>query len=321
MDTINKMDASTPKAPAAITAPAVHAGLSAPLPIIVKFDKVTKVFGHGQQAQTALQDISFTVEDVPKSGEMIAIVGPSGCGKSTLLRMIAGLQPHYPQTSGTIEILGRTNQMEPSADRGLVNQKYSLFPHLTVRENIMFGLSLRGEARSTRQDKADLWIKKIGLDGNDDKYPQELSGGMQQRVAIAATLVLGPRILLMDEPFGALDPKIRLNMQELLVQLWEEQQSTVFIVTHSVEEALYLGDRIFRMAARPGRLIEVLEAPRPDMPPEILRQKSWFVDMTRDLLYRLEQDKNAAGELHSFAEFTKEKSDSSHVNITKGKVK
>jgi NitT/TauT family transport system ATP-binding protein len=185
----------------------------------------------------------------------------------------------------------------------------------------MFGLSLRGEARSTRQDKADLWIKKIGLEGNDDKYPQELSGGMQQRVAIAATLVLGPRILLMDEPFGALDPKIRLNMQELLVQLWEEQQSTVFIVTHSVEEALYLGDRIFRMAARPGRLIEILEAPRPDMPPEVLRQKSWFVDMTRDLLYRLEQDKNAAGELHSFAEFTKEKSDSSHVNVTKGEVK
>ena len=116
MDTINKMDASTPKAPAAITAPAVHAGLSAPLPIIVKFDKVTKVFGHGQQAQTALQDITFTVEDIPESGEMIAIVGPSGCGKSTLLRMIAGLHPHYPQTSGTIEILGRTNQMEPSAD-------------------------------------------------------------------------------------------------------------------------------------------------------------------------------------------------------------
>jgi NitT/TauT family transport system ATP-binding protein len=234
--------------------------------------------------------------------------------------MIAGLQPHYPQTTGTIEILGHSGPLEPSSDRGLVDQKYSLFPHLTVRKNIMFGLSLRGESRSTQQDKADLWIRKIGLEGNADKYPQELSGGMQQRVAIAATLVLGPRILLMDEPFGALDPKIRLNMQELLVQLWNEQQSTVFIVTHSVEEALYLGDRVFRMAARPGRLVEILQAPRPDEPPEVMRQKSWFVDMTRDLLYRLEQDKNAIGELRSFAQYTKEHSDSSDAMVSRGKV-
>lgn len=290
------------------------------LPIIVKFDKVSKVFGHGKQALTALHDINFVVDDLPNTGEMIAIVGPSGCGKSTLLRMIAGLQPHYPQTTGAIEILGHAGPLEPSSDRGLVDQKYSLFPHLTVRQNIMFGLSLRGEARSTRQDKADLWIKKIGLDGNADQYPQELSGGMQQRVAIAATLVLGPRILLMDEPFGALDPKIRLNMQELLVQLWNEQQSTVFIVTHSVEEALYLGDRVFRMAARPGRLVEILQAPRPDEPPEVMRQRSWFVDMTRDLLYRLEQDKNAIGELHNYGQYLKEHSDSSHGMAPKAKV-
>ena len=298
--------------PRAATAPS--------LPIVVKFDKVSKVFGQGKQAMTALHDINFVVEDIPDSGEMIAVVGPSGCGKSTLLRMIAGLQPHYPQTTGSIEILGHSGVLEPSSDRGLVDQKYSLFPHLTVRQNIMFGLSLRGESRSTRQDKADTWIKKIGLEGNEDKYPQELSGGMQQRVAIAATLVLGPRILLMDEPFGALDPKIRLNMQELLVQLWEEQQSTVFIVTHSVEEALYLGDRIFRMAARPGRLVEILQAPRPKEPPEVLRQKPWFMDMTRDLLYRLEQDKNAIGELHSFPEYIKEHSDSSHATAAKAKV-
>ena len=296
------------------------AGVVAPeltnLPVIVKFDKVTKVFGHGKSAQVALQDISFVVEDLPNTGELIAIVGPSGCGKSTLLRMIAGLQPHYPQTSGVIEVLGHSGQLEPSSERGLVDQKYSLFPHLTVRQNIMFGLSLRGEGKSTREDKADVWIKKIGLEGNADKYPQELSGGMQQRVAIAATLILGPRILLMDEPFGALDPKIRLNMQELLVELWREQQSTVFIVTHSVEEALYLGDRVFRMAARPGRLVEVLEAPRPEIPPEEMRQKPWFVDMTRDLLYRLEQDKNAIGALHSFAEYTKDKEAHKHSSST-----
>jgi ABC-type nitrate/sulfonate/bicarbonate transport system ATPase subunit len=305
MDTPTEAQSAAP-APANPSPAAAREGAKA-LPIVVKFEKVNKVFGHGAESQTALQDINFVVEDLPGMGEMIAIVGPSGCGKSTLLRMIAGLQPHYPQTAGTIEILGHTGHLEPSSDRGLVDQKYSLFPHLTVRQNIMFGLSLRGESRSTRQDKADLWIKKIGLEGNADNYPQELSGGMQQRVAIAATLVLGPRILLMDEPFGALDPKIRLNMQELLVQLWNEQQSTVFIVTHSVEEALYLGDRVFRMAARPGRLVEILQAPRPEVPPEVMRQKPWFVEMTQDLLYRLEQDKNAIGELHSYAEYARER--------------
>lgn len=282
------------------------AAASKTLPLVVKFHNVTKSFGHGATAQVAVKDVSFAVEDLPDTGELISIVGPSGCGKSTLLRMIAGLEPHFPQTEGTIEILGRTDNLLPSSERGLVDQKYSLFPHLTVRQNVMFGLDMRGESRSTRSDKADIWIKKVGLDGCEDKYPQELSGGMQQRVAIAATLVLGPRILLMDEPFGALDPKIRLKMQELLVQLWQEQQSTVFIVTHSVEEAIYLGDRVFRMGAKPGRLMEILQAPRPEMPPEEMRQKKWFVEMTRDLLNRLEQDKLATGELASYSDFVAE---------------
>jgi NitT/TauT family transport system ATP-binding protein len=302
-----KVEASageTPKIQVSETIPAsVSAGAPKGLPIVVKFDQVTKTFGHGPAAQVALKDVSFTVEDLPDTGELISIVGPSGCGKSTLLRMIAGLEPHFPQTEGSIEILGRKDNLLPSSERGLVDQKYSLFPHLTVRKNVMFGLDIRGESRSTRSDKADIWIKKVGLEGNEDKYPQELSGGMQQRVAIAATLVLGPRILLMDEPFGALDPKIRLKMQELLVQLWNEQQSTVFIVTHSVEEAIYLGDRVFRMGARPGRLMEVLQAPRPEMPPEEMRQKKWFVEMTRDLLNRLEQDKLAGGELSNYSDF------------------
>jgi len=296
---------NTPKEPVVTTPPA---GAPAPipeaptLPEVVRFTNVTKSFGEGKAAQVAVKDVSFVVHDLPGKGELIAVVGPSGCGKSTLLRMIAGLSPHYPQTSGEIVVLGKKDN-QPSSEKGLVDQKYSLFPHLTVLKNVAFGLSLRGESRSTREEKAHLWIKKVGLEGSEDKYPSELSGGMQQRVAIAATLVLGPRILLMDEPFGALDPKIRLNMQELLVQLWTEQQSTVFIVTHSVEEALYLGDRVYRMAARPGRLVEIVQAPRPEMPPEEMRQKKWFVDMTRELLYRLEQDKNAAGELASYAEY------------------
>lgn len=299
------MATEAPKEPV-VTAPPSGAPapiLSTPeLPEVVRFTNVTKKFGEGKAAQVAVQDVNFVVHDLPGTGELISIVGPSGCGKSTLLRMIAGLTPHYPQTSGEIVVLGKKDN-QPSSEKGLVDQKYSLFPHLTVLNNVAFGLSLRGESRSTREDKAHQWIKKVGLEGSEQKYPSELSGGMQQRVAIAATLVLGPRILLMDEPFGALDPKIRLNMQELLIQLWKEQESTVFIVTHSVEEALYLGDRVYRMAARPGRLVEIVQSPRPDMPPEEIRQKKWFVDMTRELLYRLEQDKNASGELASYAEY------------------
>ena len=168
-------------------------------------------------------------------------------------------------TSGEARVFGRPIE-KPGAERGMVDQKYSLLPHLTVLDNIAFGLNLRGVPARQRRDRAREWAKKVGLQGAEDKYPSELSGGMQQRVSIAATLILEAKILLMDEPFGALDPKIRMQMQELLVQLWQEQQSTVFIVTHSVEEAIYLGDRVFRMATQPGRLVEILELPRPDMP-------------------------------------------------------
>jgi NitT/TauT family transport system ATP-binding protein len=175
-----------------------------------------------------------------------------------------------------------------------VDQKYSLLPHLTVVDNIAFGLRLRGVTRSERADRACEWVKKVGLEGSETKYPSELSGGMQQRVALAATLVLRPRILLMDEPFGALDPGIRLRMQELLIQLWKEQEATVFLVTHSVEEAVYLGDRIFVMASRPGRLVEILKVPRPFESPEESRRKSWFIDFSQGLLRRLEQDQPLA---------------------------
>jgi len=266
------------------------------LPELVVFKNVTKKFGEGPQAKVALQDISFVVHDLPNVGELIAVVGPSGCGKSTLLRMLAGLTPHFPQTSGEIIAFGKAIE-KPGSDRGMVDQKYSLMPHLSVVENIAFGLMLRGMARRERMEHAHEWIKKVGLEGAESKYPSELSGGMQQRVSIAATLVLGPKILLMDEPFGALDPKIRLNMQELLVQLWKEQQSTVFIVTHSVEEAIYLGDRVFRMAANPGRLVETLEVPRPDEPPEVMRKRPAFQEIVQELLRRLENDAPSGGGL------------------------
>jgi ABC-type nitrate/sulfonate/bicarbonate transport system ATPase subunit len=179
----------------------------------------------------------------------------------------------------------------------MVDQKYSLMPHLTVADNIAFGLKLRGMARKERQDRAREWAIKVGLEGAENKYPSELSGGMQQRVSIAATLILEPKILLMDEPFGALDPKIRMQMQELLVQLWREQQSTVFLVTHSMEEAVYLGDRVMRMAAKPGRLVEELQLPRPDEPPDVMRKRPWFNALTQDLLNRLETDAPPGGDL------------------------
>ena len=280
------MDEQTPANPAA----------PAKSPEVVRFTKVTKSFGEGQNVKVAIQDVSFVVHDLPNMGELIAVVGPSGCGKSTLLRIIAGLRPHFPATSGEAHVFGKPIE-KPDATRGMVDQKYSLMPHLTVVDNIAFGLKLRGVGSKERRERAREWVKKVGLEGAEDKYSAELSGGMQQRVAIAATLILDPRILLMDEPFGALDPKIRMQMQELLIQLWKEQQSTVFLVTHSMEEAIYLGDRVMRMAAKPGRLVEELQLPRPDEPPEVMRKRAWFNELTQDLLRRLETDAPPGGEL------------------------
>ncbi len=266
------------------------------LPEVVTFRNVTKSFGDGPDAKVAIKDVSFIVHDLPGKGELVCLVGPSGCGKSTVLRIIAGLAPQFPPTSGEVLVFGKTIT-GPSSDRGVVDQKYSLLPHLTVAENIGFGLKLRGTGSKERRALAADWVKKVGLEGAENKYPSELSGGMQQRVAIAATLVLKPRILLMDEPFGALDPKIRLKMQELLVQLWNEQEGTVFFVTHSVEEAVYLGDRVFRMASNPGRLVEELAVERPDESLEAMRQRPWFSEVTQELLRRLEQDALASGAL------------------------
>lgn len=264
----------------------------APRPDVVVFKNVTKRFGNGADAKVALHDISFAVEDLPNIGELVTIVGPSGCGKSTMLRLIAGLKPHFPPSAGEVHVFGKPVQ-EAGPDRGLVDQKYSLLPHLTVLDNVAFGLKLRGVGRSERRERAQEWIKKVGLEGCERKYPSELSGGMQQRVAIAATLILQPRILLMDEPFGALDPGIRLRMQELLIQLWSEKEETVFLVTHSVEEAVYLGDRVFLMTANPGRLVEILKVPRPAEPPEEIRRKPWFINFCQALLRRLEEESSA----------------------------
>lgn len=259
---------------------------------LICFRNVTKKFGD----KIALSDVSFCIKDIPNKGELISIVGQSGCGKSTILRIIAGLEPQFPPTTGEVRIGGKLLE-GAGIDRGLVDQQYSLLPNRTVLENVSFGLMLQGMRKRERILKAKDWIKKVGLDGNENKFPHELSGGMQQRVAIASTLVMAPKIILMDEPFGALDPKTRLNMQKLLVDLWKEEESTIVLITHSMEEAIYLGDRVFRMGTKPGRLIEQLKVPRPDVAPEEMRKHVWFSDTAKELLRRIENELPASGPL------------------------
>ncbi len=237
-----------------------------PKPPVVQFKNVTKRFRQGSQWSTAIEDVSFVVEDLPGAGEFITILGPSGCGKSTVLRLIAGLQPQFPPTQGEVLVFGKP-VAGPGPDRGMVFQDYSSYPNRTVQGNVEFGLELQGKSQKERREIAGTWIEKVGLAGHESKYPHELSGGMRQRVAIARTLALHPRIILMDEPFGALDPETRYSMQETLIRLWRELAATVFFVTHSISEAAYLGDRVYVMKSGPGRLEEEIQLPRPDESP------------------------------------------------------
>jgi NitT/TauT family transport system ATP-binding protein len=231
--------------------------VSAPPPVI-EFKGVSKTFNAGTPSQfTALKDINFAIEDVPDYGEFIAIVGPSGCGKSTILNLVHGFDDVYPPTTGEVLVRGR-RVGGPGRDRGMIFQKYSSFPHRTVLENVSFGLELNQDelklGRADRRARAWEWVKRVGLAGHEHKYPHQLSGGQQQRVAIARSLVLKPQIILMDEPFSALDEPTRHEMQRLIMELWHEVEATVLIVTHSIAEAVYLGDRVWIMAAGPGRI-------------------------------------------------------------------
>ena len=182
--------------------------------------------------------------------DFVTILGPSGCGKSTLLRIVAGLDR---PTSGEVQLDGRRIE-SPGADRGMVFQSYTLFPWLTVLENVCFGLRERGLPRDGQLQVANGFIAKVGLVGFENHYPKQLSGGMQQRTAIARALANGPRILLMDEPFGALDHQTRELMQELLLGIWEAEKKTVLFVTHDIDEAVFMGSRVVVMSARPGRI-------------------------------------------------------------------
>jgi len=224
---------------------------------LLEIKGLSKSFSVKGKTFEALHDINLSVGEK----EFICLLGPSGCGKTTLLRIMAGLEK---PTSGAVLLDGVPIE-GPGPQRGMVFQEYSLFPWRTILDNVAFGLELKGVSKDERYDKARRYLKTVGLEGFENSYPHELSGGMKQRVAIVRALVNNPKALFMDEPFGALDAQTRNVMQSELLRIWQEQQKTVIFVTHSVDEAIYLADRVVIMSARPGQINEVLEIeiPRP----------------------------------------------------------
>ncbi|MGK2856230.1 MAG: ABC transporter ATP-binding protein [Thermoanaerobaculia bacterium] len=205
----------------------------------------------------AVRDISFDVVDKPGAGEVIVFLGPSGCGKSTILKAVAGL---IAPTKGEVFLDGKLIE-QPGRDRGMVFQQYTSFGWLTVRENVEYGLKLHGTARAERRKLSQKYLQEVGLADFGDHYPKDLSGGMKQRVAIARTLINKPRVILMDEPFGALDPQTRWGMQSLLLDVSRHEDNTILFVTHDVSEAVYLADSVYVLSARPARILHRVNVP------------------------------------------------------------
>jgi NitT/TauT family transport system ATP-binding protein len=222
---------------------------------LIAFDRVHKTFpARGNDAPVeALKDVSLTIND----GEFITVLGPSGCGKTTLLRILAGLEPW---DQGDVRVAG-TSVTGPGPERAMVFQSFALMPWAKIVDNVAFGLEMRGVPKAEREDRALKLIELVGLKGFERRLPGELSGGMQQRVGLARALAVDPQILLMDEPFGALDEQTRRLLQEELLQIWEATRKTVIFITHSMEEAVLLGDRIVLMSPRPGRIVEIVDVP------------------------------------------------------------
>jgi NitT/TauT family transport system ATP-binding protein len=242
---------------------------------------VSKRFVDGDRTIDALADVTLDVAE----NEFTTIIGTSGCGKSTLLMIAAGLEE---QTSGSVQVDG-AEILGPGRDRGMVFQDYTLFPWLTARENIEFALKAEGFKKAVCRDRAREHLALVGLEAFEDSYPRQLSGGMRQRVAIARALCYRPQILLMDEPFGALDAQTRQLMQELLTGIWEQHRLTVLFVTHDIEEAVFLSDRVIVMSARPGRtkLDMRIELERPRRfelieTPEFLEPKKMLLASVRE---------------------------------------
>jgi NitT/TauT family transport system ATP-binding protein len=229
------------------------ADITAPSPVEILVDGVSKTFGSVQ----ALVDIRVRI----RAGEFLSLIGPSGCGKTTLLKTIAGL---VPPDAGRV-LVGERAVTGPGSECSVVFQDFALLPWATVQRNVEFGLLLRGTPTSARAAAARRFIAKVGLAGFEDAYPAQLSGGMQQRVGLARALAVNPRVLLMDEPFASIDEQTRRVFQDDLLGLWSEERKTVVFVTHSMEEAIYLSDRVVVLSPRPGRVHQILDVslPRP----------------------------------------------------------
>ncbi|AWN52675.1 ABC transporter ATP-binding protein [Methylobacterium sp. 17Sr1-1] len=258
----------------------------------ISIDHASKVFGTGAGAVVALEDVTAAIP----SGQFVCLLGPSGCGKSTLLNAIAGFSP---LTTGEIRMAGRP-VVDPGPDRGMVFQEYALFPWMTVEQNIRFGLDIKGVARAEADAIVARIAEKLGLSDFLGRFPKDLSGGMRQRVAIARILALDPPVMLMDEPFGALDALTRRTLQDELLRIWAEYRKTIVFVTHSIEEAIYLADRIVVLTYRPGRmkrdLIVPLARPRDTASAEFNALKRELAGLVME-----EQQRFTQAELHGSA--------------------
>ena len=245
--------------------------------VTLKLDGVSKSFAkvEADEVTHALNNVSLTME----SGEFISLVGPSGCGKSTILRLVAGL---ITPTTGTVTVDGE-EITGPSPERGMVFQKPTLFPWLTVEKNIAFSLKMQGKLKGN-EDKVERMIRVIGLEKFKDDYPGQLSGGMAQRVALVRSLINEPDILLLDEPLGALDAFTRMNMQDEILSIWEETKQLALMVTHDVDEAIYMGTRVLVMDANPGRIVADIKI---DLPFPRDRSSDEFIKYRIDILNKL----------------------------------
>ena len=241
----------------------------------LKIGGLNKSFGEGARRNEVLHDISLDLAD----NEFVSLVGTSGCGKSTLLSIVAGLQDY---DAGDLRIDG-ASIVSPGLDRGVVFQSYTLLPWLTAQQNIEFALKAAGHDRASCREIAKTHLELVQLPHAADRYPNELSGGMKQRVAIARALSYRPKMLLMDEPFGALDALTRHQMQELLTRIWEEHRLTVLFVTHDVEEAVYLSDRIAVMGIGPGRITQIFDVDIPRPRREEVMETTAFIDLQRNV--------------------------------------
>jgi len=241
----------------------------------IQIKNINKTFERNKKKVNALEDINLEID----SGKLVCLLGPSGCGKTTLLRLIGGLDE---ADSG--ELLEDRNIITgPSKDRGFVFQQYSLFPWLNVLDNAMFGLELNGSSKEENLRRTKIYLESVGLDGFENNYPHELSGGMKQRLAIVRTLVNKTKVLLMDEPFSALDMQNRHKLQEELIRIWKKTKKTIIFVTHDVDESVFLADEVVIMSKRPGRIKKIvkidLDHPRNRESKEILNIKSEIIDI------------------------------------------